>query len=84
MEYIIEYESGISNIRRELRYAQRNLYCRVFILYANSEDAEIIFTEIIQQEMDQTDYVWIVSEQVSLRYLFLRVTQTPALPFNRH
>ncbi|KAJ6222112.1 hypothetical protein RDWZM_000657 [Blomia tropicalis] len=63
VEYIIEYESGISNIRRELRYAQRNLYCRVFILYANSEDAEIIFTEIIQQEMDQTDYVWIVSEQ---------------------
>ena len=67
IESIIEYEPGISNIAAELQYVRENLYCRVILLYANAEDAEIIFEEVKQQEMDQADYVWIVSEQVSFQ-----------------
>jgi len=64
IESIIEYEPLISNVALELQYVHDNLYCRVFILYASAADAEIIFKEIVKQKMDQSDYVWIVSEQV--------------------
>ena len=66
IESIIEYEPGISNIAHELEYVRNNLYCRVILLYANALDAEIIFEEVKLQQMDQADYVWIVSEQVNL------------------
>ena len=44
---------------------RNNYYCRVLLLYANADDAEIIFDEIRKQGMDQSGYVWIVSEQAS-------------------
>lgn len=66
IETIIEYEPGISDIAYELQHAKDNFYCRVFILYANSLDAEVIFQEISRQQMDISDYVWIVSEQVRI------------------
>ncbi|KAH9398639.1 Glutamate receptor ionotropic, NMDA 1 [Tyrophagus putrescentiae] len=64
IESIVEYEPGISNITHELEYMHKNIHCRVFILYASAADAEIIFDKVSFMGMDQTDYVWIVSEQV--------------------
>ena len=63
IESIIEYEPGISNIGLELQHARDDFYCRVFILYANADDADIIFQEINRKQMDRSDFVWIVSEQ---------------------
>lgn len=56
----------MSNIASQLENAQENFYCRVFILYANTPDAEVIYDEIKKQEMHRADYVWIVSEQVGV------------------
>lgn len=42
----------------------KNIHCRVFILYASAADAEIIFDKVRFMGMDQSDYVWFVSEQV--------------------
>lgn len=63
VETIIEYEPRISNIAQELQEAKDKLFCRVFILYANAEDAEIIF-QVIESLNMTSNYVWIVSEQV--------------------
>lgn len=51
------------NIQEKLLFARDNHYCRVFILYANTVDAERIFADVRGLQMDQSDYVWIVSEQ---------------------
>ncbi|OTF71327.1 hypothetical protein BLA29_007784 [Euroglyphus maynei] len=63
IESIIEYETGMLNIGRDLNNVRNNHYCRVLLLYANVDDAEIIFDEIHRQGMDQSGYVWIISEQ---------------------
>lgn len=68
---VIEYESGISNITQGLQQVRKDFYCRVFLLYANWLDAITIFDEVRRQEMDQSDFVWIISEQVSLRFYFV-------------
>ena len=60
---VIEYESGFTNIFQELKEAKDGFSTRVFILYANREDAEAIFHEIDLLQMTQPGYVWIVSEQ---------------------
>ncbi|XP_035225626.1 glutamate [NMDA] receptor subunit 1-like, partial [Stegodyphus dumicola] len=65
VEDIIEYETGITEISQRLEEAQGR-YCRVFILYANSEDAESIFKEVEALNMTSPGYVWIVSEQALL------------------
>ncbi|CAL1298352.1 unnamed protein product [Larinioides sclopetarius] len=65
VEDIIEYETGISEISQKLEEAQGR-YCRVFILYASTEDAEIIFREVEALNMTTPGYVWIVSEQALL------------------
>lgn len=46
----------------------KNIHCRVFILYASAADAEIIFDKVRFMGMDQSDYVWIVSEQVASNF----------------
>lgn len=53
------------NIGQDLKNVRNNYYCRVLLLYANADDAELIFDEIRKQGMDQSGYVWIVSEQAS-------------------
>jgi ionotropic glutamate receptor NMDA 1 len=63
VESIIEYEPGLTNFEKELTYLTRVSACRVFILYANREDAEVIFHEIGRLNMTSSGYVWIVSEQ---------------------
>ena len=63
VESIIEYEPGISNIVEELQEVNNELFCRVFILYANAEDATSIFKEIESRNMTDPGYVWLVSEQ---------------------
>ncbi|XP_046911606.2 LOW QUALITY PROTEIN: glutamate [NMDA] receptor subunit 1 [Dermatophagoides farinae] len=64
IESIIEYETAdMLNIGQDLKNVRDNYYCRVLLLYANADDAEIIFHEIHRQGMDQSGYVWIVSEQ---------------------
>ncbi|XP_054715976.1 glutamate [NMDA] receptor subunit 1-like [Uloborus diversus] len=65
VEDIIEYETGITEISQRLEEA-RGRYCRVFILYANTEDAESIFREVDALNMTSPGYVWIVSEQALL------------------
>lgn len=63
VETIIEYEPGLTNIADELNRTKQALVCRVYILYANSDDAEAIFTEIVSLNMTSPGYVWLVSEQ---------------------
>ncbi|GFU33942.1 glutamate receptor subunit 1 [Nephila pilipes] len=65
VEDIIEYETGITEITQKLEEAQGR-YCRVFILYASTEDAESIFREVEALNMTLPGYVWIVSEQALL------------------
>lgn len=65
VEDIIEYETGLTDISQRLEEAQGR-YCRVFILYANTEDAESIFREVEALNMTSPGYVWIVSEQALL------------------
>ncbi|XP_055953034.1 glutamate [NMDA] receptor subunit 1-like isoform X2 [Argiope bruennichi] len=65
VEDIIEYETGITEISQKLEEAQGR-YCRVFILYASTEDAESIFREVEALNMTTPGYVWIVSEQALL------------------
>ncbi len=79
IESIVEYEPGISNITHELEYMHKNIHCRVFILYASAADAEIIFDKVSFMGMDQTDYVWIVSEQVCSLPIFPFIQLTATL-----
>ncbi|XP_071043007.1 glutamate [NMDA] receptor subunit 1 [Parasteatoda tepidariorum] len=65
VEDIIEYETGITEISQKLEEAMGR-YCRVFILYASTEDAESIFKEVDALNMTSPGYVWIVSEQALL------------------
>ncbi|XP_076311520.1 glutamate [NMDA] receptor subunit 1-like [Tachypleus tridentatus] len=62
LDDVIEYEPGFTDITQHLEKT-KELYCRVFILYANTEDAESIFREVEQLKMINPAYVWIVSEQ---------------------
>lgn len=63
VETIIEYEPGLTNIGRELGRSKEMLACRVYILYANSDDAQAIFAEMRPLNMTAPGYVWLVSEQ---------------------
>ncbi|CAG2169721.1 unnamed protein product, partial [Oppiella nova] len=63
VESVIKYEPGIPNIVLELEEAKRELFCRIFILYANEEDGHNIFQQIYSQNMTDSGYVWLVSEQ---------------------
>lgn len=63
IEMVIEYESGFTNIVQELKESKHEFATRVFILYANREDAEVVFNEIDYLQMTIPGYVWIVSEQ---------------------
>lgn len=63
VETIIEYEPGLTNILAELNHTKDELACRVYILYANKEDAEVVFGEVAQLNMTSPGYVWLVSEQ---------------------
>ncbi|KPM08548.1 glutamate NMDA receptor subunit 1-like protein [Sarcoptes scabiei] len=63
IESIIEYEPGMPDIVADFKNIRDNIYCRVIVLYANAEDAEIIFDYAHRYGMNQSDYVWIVSEQ---------------------
>jgi len=65
IEALIEYEPGIIDVVRELQNA-KDEYCSVFILYANTEDAESIFREVNALNMTEPGFVWIVSEQVTI------------------
>ncbi|XP_022238810.1 glutamate [NMDA] receptor subunit 1-like, partial [Limulus polyphemus] len=62
LDDVIEYEPGFTDIIQHLEKT-KEFYCRVFILYANTEDAESIFREVEQLKMISPAYVWIVSEQ---------------------
>ncbi|RWS31910.1 hypothetical protein B4U80_10436 [Leptotrombidium deliense] len=66
VETVIEYGPRMSNLAEELLNAKMQLSCRVFILYANKEDAEMIFEEIVSLNMTSSGFVWIVSEQALL------------------
>lgn len=65
IESIIEYEPGITDITQELE-EKKELFCRVFILYANTKDADGIFREVERLNMTNPGYVWLVSEQALL------------------
>ncbi|XP_022253390.1 glutamate [NMDA] receptor subunit 1-like [Limulus polyphemus] len=62
LDDVIEYEPGFTDIIQQLEKT-KEFYCKVFILYANTEDAESIFREVEQLKMTSPGYVWIVSEQ---------------------
>ncbi|XP_022251422.1 glutamate [NMDA] receptor subunit 1-like isoform X3 [Limulus polyphemus] len=63
LDDVIEYEPGFTDIIQDLEKT-KDLHCRVFILYANTEDAESIFREVEQLKMTSSGFIWIVSEQV--------------------
>ncbi|XP_076351291.1 glutamate [NMDA] receptor subunit 1-like isoform X2 [Tachypleus tridentatus] len=65
LDDVIEYEPGFTDIIHDLEKT-KDLHCRVFILYANTEDAESIFREVEQLKMSSPGYIWVVSEQALL------------------
>ena len=61
---IIEFEPGLLNDFVDILNQTKNeLSCRVFVLYADEDDATAIFDIVKQLNMTTTGYVWLVSEQ---------------------
>ncbi|KAK6640747.1 Glutamate [NMDA] receptor subunit 1 [Polyplax serrata] len=63
VESVIEFETGLDSFVDELN-EMSNAQARVYLMYANKDDAEIIFRDAAQLNMTGTGYVWIVTEQV--------------------
>lgn len=61
----IEFDVGFPDIFRDLEDVKLELPCRVFILYANTIDAEDIFQQVALLNMSASGHVWIVSEQAA-------------------
>lgn len=62
IENIIEYKEGSPSIITLLQETIQ-LNCRVFVLYADLLDSDIIFQQIKVLNMTNSGYVWLVSEQ---------------------
>ncbi|XP_023247485.1 glutamate [NMDA] receptor subunit 1-like [Copidosoma floridanum] len=62
VEYIIEFEPGLKNFRNHL-LELKNAQSRVYLLYASTEDAKVIFDNAAELNMTSAGYVWLVSEQ---------------------
>ncbi|RWS11095.1 glutamate [NMDA] receptor subunit 1-like protein [Dinothrombium tinctorium] len=62
VEKVIEYGPKFIHFAEELQAARR-LSCRVYIVYANKEDAETIFAQIQSLNMTSSGFVWLVTEQ---------------------
>ncbi|XP_028966612.1 glutamate [NMDA] receptor subunit 1 [Galendromus occidentalis] len=62
IEHVIEFESDTTDLAAELRNASRR-HCRVYVLYADTNEATKIFDVVKKLEMTTAGYVWLVSEQ---------------------
>ncbi|XP_074598928.1 glutamate [NMDA] receptor subunit 1-like isoform X2 [Brevipalpus obovatus] len=63
IEHVIEYLPGAPNVSESLLYARDHLNCRVYILYANQEDAAKIFKDLLRLDMISDGFAWLVTEQ---------------------
>ncbi|XP_076048968.1 glutamate [NMDA] receptor subunit 1-like isoform X2 [Oratosquilla oratoria] len=62
VDTVIEYEPGLNSFVSELKIMNESS-ARVFLLYANLHDAQIIFHDAMYMNMTGRGYVWIVTEQ---------------------
>ena len=64
IESIIEYNYMRPDIASQLRdIFAMNSSCRVFVLYADGENAQTVLSQVATVNMTGTDNVWLVSEQ---------------------
>ncbi|KAK7082411.1 Glutamate receptor ionotropic, NMDA 1, partial [Halocaridina rubra] len=69
MENVIEFEPGLYSFVDKLK-EMREASARVFLLYANKEDAGTIFHDASYMNMTGKGYVWVVTEQaLSAQYV---------------
>ncbi|XP_058820957.1 glutamate [NMDA] receptor subunit 1 isoform X2 [Topomyia yanbarensis] len=62
VESIIEFEPKLDTFSENL-LEMKTAQSRVYLLYANSEDAHVIFRDAAQNNMTETGHIWIVTEQ---------------------
>ncbi|XP_064084297.1 glutamate [NMDA] receptor subunit 1-like isoform X2 [Macrobrachium nipponense] len=62
MENVIEFEPGLNSFVDKLK-EMREASARVFLLYANKNDARTIFHDASYMNMTGRGYVWVVTEQ---------------------
>lgn len=62
VEAIIEFESGLETFAQQLE-DMKAAQSRVFLLYANKKDANVIFKDASILNMTEAGYAWIVTEQ---------------------
>lgn len=60
---VIEYESSVTNIAKELEQVDEELQSRVYLLYTNELDAQSIFIEVNRLNLTESGYIWLISEQ---------------------
>lgn len=63
VESVIEFEPGLESFVDELN-EMANAQARVYLMYANKQDAEVIFRDATMLNMTEAGYVWIATEQV--------------------
>lgn len=59
---MIEFEPGLFHFNNQLN-EMKNAQARVYLMYANKVDAEVIFRDAATRNMTEAGYVWIVTEQ---------------------
>ncbi|XP_048518841.1 glutamate [NMDA] receptor subunit 1 isoform X1 [Dendroctonus ponderosae] len=62
VETVIEFETGLSSFRDHL-IEMKNAQARVYLMYANKNDAKVIFKDAASLNMTDAGYAWIVTEQ---------------------
>ncbi|KAL1491040.1 hypothetical protein ABEB36_011696 [Hypothenemus hampei] len=62
VETVIEFETGLDTFRDQL-IEIKNAQARVYLMYANKNDAKVIFRDAAALNMTDAGYAWIVTEQ---------------------
>ncbi|XP_002064686.2 glutamate [NMDA] receptor subunit 1 isoform X1 [Drosophila willistoni] len=62
VEMIVEFEPKLTSFSEHLTY-MKTAQSRVYLMYASTEDAQIIFRDARDHNMTQEGHVWIVTEQ---------------------
>uniref|UniRef100_T1J761 Glutamate [NMDA] receptor subunit 1 n=1 Tax=Strigamia maritima TaxID=126957 RepID=T1J761_STRMM len=63
VEKIIEFQPGLSSLLSDLQEAKDVTQSRVYLIYASTEDAEVIFRDAENLNMTEAGFVWLVTEQ---------------------
>ncbi|XP_046474895.1 NMDA receptor 1 isoform X3 [Neodiprion pinetum] len=62
VESVVEFEPGLMNFTEQL-LEMANAQARVYLMYASSTDAKVIYRDAAALNMTDGGYVWIVTEQ---------------------